>query len=45
MTGPYTPIYSISARPPETWSEVCANLANFRYLRYRGPKAPTETYQ
>ncbi|MGA7901182.1 MAG: DUF4082 domain-containing protein, partial [Terrimicrobiaceae bacterium] len=35
--GPYTPIYSISARPLETWSEVSVNLANFRYLRYRGP--------
>ena len=37
MTGPYTPIYTISVRPPETWSEVSVNLANFRYLRYRGP--------
>ena len=37
MTGPYTPIYTISSQPPEAWSEVRVDLGNFRYLRYRGP--------
>ena len=27
----------IQTKPPLAWTEVSANLENFRYLRYRGP--------
>jgi hypothetical protein len=30
-------IYMIKTKPPLAWTEVSANLENFRYLRYRGP--------
>jgi hypothetical protein len=33
----YVPIYSITTRPPPTWSEISVDLGHFRYLRYRGP--------
>jgi hypothetical protein len=36
LTGTYTPFYTIT-NPASAWSEVNANLGDFRYLRYRGP--------
>ncbi len=36
VTGPYTPIYTITTTPPEGWSEVPVSLGSYRYLRYRG---------
>jgi hypothetical protein len=37
LTGTYTPIYRITTKPPQAWSEVSASLGSYRYLRYRGP--------
>ena len=36
VEGPYTPIYTITATPPDGWSEVSVSLGSYRYLRYRG---------
>ena len=38
VNGPYTTIYTIRENPPLKWSLVGGvSLANYRYLRYRGP--------
>src|SRR4029077_4415070 len=37
IRGTYFGIYMIKTKPPLAWTEVSANLENFRYLRYRGP--------
>jgi uncharacterized repeat protein (TIGR02543 family) len=37
VSGPYTPIHTITTVPPLAWTEVSASLGNYRYLRYRAP--------
>ncbi len=38
VTGPYTPFYQVPSIPAPGWSEISADLGNYRYLRFRDPE-------